>query len=396
MKLNNTKMNIFKVILFTFLINEVECKGHHSYHHSSHHSSYHHPTSRYGRTYYSRGRAWRHSVGTLAFYMYINGNRYTYTNADTNKCGINNDCNTDKGCCEQDVNVKTLQVHVPIKINKEKQLPIFDSYYIDTELSKELKQNVKGILQNYSINIIFINELSSKNLIFTVLLPNDNILNYTTTMSLFNKTYWVSNNYNITDIPTIYFKETIIYGELYTIDMNAKNIAKLGIFKDDKQVNYDLTDSCANNNCQNNAICYTQRQPFYICDCNPGFYGKYCEKQYNVTIYPCKKNEIYENGNCQCRYGYYGKNCDEVDECKDVNCNYGHCIDYIGKFECDCDFFFKGLECDEKEVYFYLFLLIGFLISCFLIKYLLYCLMQCINNCGNYIKLTDENTTENP
>lgn len=396
MKLNNTKMNIFKVILFTFLINEVECKGHHSYHHSSHHSSYHHPTSRYGRTYYSRGRAWRHSVGTLAFYMYINGNRYTYTNADTNKCGINNDCNTDKGCCEQDVNVKTLQVHVPIKINKEKQLPIFDSYYIDTELSKELKQNVKGILQNYSINIIFINELSSKNLIFTVLLPNDNILNYTTTMSLFNKTYWGSNNYNITDIPTIYFKETIIYGELYTIDMNAKNIAKLGIFKDDKQVNYDLTDSCANNNCQNNAICYTQRQPFYICDCNPGFYGKYCEKQYNVTIYPCKKNEIYENGNCQCRYGYYGKNCDEVDECKDVNCNYGHCIDYIGKFECDCDFFFKGLECDEKEVYFYLFLLIGFLISCFLIKYLLYCLMQCINNCGNYIKLTDENTTENP
>ena len=95
-KLNNTKMNIFKVILFTFLINEVECKGHHSYHHSSHHSSYYHPTSRYGRTYYSRGRAWRHSVGTLAFYMYINGNRYTYTNADTNKCGINNDCNTDK------------------------------------------------------------------------------------------------------------------------------------------------------------------------------------------------------------------------------------------------------------------------------------------------------------
>ena len=49
----------------------------------------------------------------------------------------------------------------------------------------------------------------------------------------------------------------------------------------------------------------------------------------------------YENGNCQCRYGYYGKNCDEVDECKNVNCNYGDCIDYIGKFECDCDFFLK-------------------------------------------------------
>ena len=115
------------------------------------------------------------------------------------------------------------------------------------------------------------------------------------------------------------------------------------------------------------------------------------EAKYEVV----DKNEIYEIGNCQCRYGYYGKNCDEVDECKDVNCNYGYCIDYIGKFACDCDFFFKGLECDEKEVYFYLFLLIGFLISCFLIKYLLYCLMQCINNCGTYTKLSDETTTEN-
>ena len=69
--------------------------------------------------------------------------------------------------CEQNVNARYYKFKFQLKLIK-KQLPIFDSYYIDTELSKELKENIKTILQNYSINIIFINELSSNHLIFTV------------------------------------------------------------------------------------------------------------------------------------------------------------------------------------------------------------------------------------
>lgn len=45
--------------------------------------------------------------------------------------------------------------------------------------------------------------------------------------------------------------------------------------------------------------------------------------------------------------GFRGTFCEEnIDDCVDVNCNSGQCVDGIGTFTCDCEVGFSGELCE--------------------------------------------------
>ena len=331
----------------------IEGKGH-SGHHSSHHSYGHHSYGHgryYARhtTYYSNGRNWRHSVGVLSYFILINGERHNIKQVDTDTCGTYHECSTDKGCCNQNVKIQSITLTVPIEMNNNYMLPIFGDYYIDTELSNTIKLNIKDIMKDYEVTTssIFVNKIDSKSLIVSMMIPDKYHLEYNTSFNLFNRSNWGSEIYNITDYPKIELHETNIYPEFSMTIINTNNLAKVGIFNANQVVSYDYSDWCYNNHCQNNAICYKQRQPHYICDCLPGYNGEFCENKYNVSKNPCSKNAVYENGKCHCRYGYYGEECNEIKECDYADCNKGICIEKFGSFECECNFFSMGYNCNE-------------------------------------------------
>ena len=374
---------LFKILCLLSIASFIEGKGH-SGHHSSHHSSHHsYGHGRYYRrhtTYYSNGRNWRHSAGILSYFILINGNRHTIKQVDSDTCGAYHECSTDKGCCKQNAKIQSLTMTVDIEIDSNYTLPIFDGYYIDTELSNTIKRNIEDIMKDYEVTTysIFINKIDSSSLIVSIMILDEHHIEYNTSFSLFNKTNWGSEIYNITDYPKINLHETNIYPEFSMTIINTNNLAKVGIFNANQVVSYDDSNWCYNNHCQNNANCYKQRQPYYICDCLPGYNGAFCENEYNVSENPCSKNAVYENGKCHCQYGYYGEDCNEVKECNYANCNDGICIEKIGSFECDCNFFSTGYNCDKTDGTAYCVTLIFSIILCCT-------LMQCCNNIENCI-----------
>ena len=52
-----------------------------------------------------------------------------------------------------------------------------------------------------------------------------------------------------------------------------------------------------------------------------------------------------------CEGGFTGRSCDiMIDDCLNVNCNNGTCVDGVGTFTCECEAGYMGQFCEEKEV----------------------------------------------
>uniref|UniRef100_A0AAF5DN89 Sushi, von Willebrand factor type A, EGF and pentraxin domain-containing protein 1 n=1 Tax=Strongyloides stercoralis TaxID=6248 RepID=A0AAF5DN89_STRER len=113
--------------------------------------------------------------------------------------------------------------------------------------------------------------------------------------------------------------------------------------------------SCDNMKCQNNGECVV-RNHRTVCDCKPGFTGKYCEREMSLCDNnPCQNKGRCENYKgafkCSCQLGFSGDRCQYApDDCVGVECpNGGVCQDLpgIGNYKCICRSGFNGPNCEE-------------------------------------------------
>lgn len=115
-------------------------------------------------------------------------------------------------------------------------------------------------------------------------------------------------------------------------------------------------DPCHMAPCQNNATCKAQHGLDFMCDCVPGYYGVFCEKNIDACYgNPCSHDgtcTVMEHGRfeCNCPLGYSGLRCEfDINECASNPChNDAKCIDQIGSFACDCKEGFTGDICDKE------------------------------------------------
>lgn len=69
-----------------------------------------------------------------------------------------------------------------------------------------------------------------------------------------------------------------------------------------------------------------------------------------------KSNVVVFSYTCVCIPGTTGVNCEQdIKECDSSPCQFGTCIDEIGKYHCDCEDGFEGENCEidinECELY---------------------------------------------
>ena len=88
------------------------------------------------------------------------------------------------------------------------------------------------------------------------------------------------------------------------------------------------------------------------CTCDSGYTGSDCSIDINdCENMPCGMGQcIDEVGNftCNCSTGYTGRLCKvNIDDCDGVDCNNGKCNDGINGFNCTCNPDFVGEFCDE-------------------------------------------------
>ena len=89
-------------------------------------------------------------------------------------------------------------------------------------------------------------------------------------------------------------------------------------------------------------------------ECLPGFFGEEC---LNSTVIcdtsPCDNGGVCSpdatNGfTCTCVGDFTGRSCDvTIDDCLNVNCNNGTCVDGVGTFTCECEAGYMGQFCEE-------------------------------------------------
>ncbi|KAI1306527.1 Protein eyes shut [Halotydeus destructor] len=116
------------------------------------------------------------------------------------------------------------------------------------------------------------------------------------------------------------------------------------------------SDPCHKGIC-NNGICFAQNSSNvtdsrYTCFCRNGFTGLNCEINYNDC-----DNVQCNNGTCldaidaffcQCPVGFEGKHCEKnVDDCTSSPCQNGAtCIDLVNNYSCNCADGFSGTNCE--------------------------------------------------
>ena len=106
-------------------------------------------------------------------------------------------------------------------------------------------------------------------------------------------------------------------------------------------------------NCQNGAICSSGFES-YTCSCQDGFSGTLCQSATPPST-PCGANPCRHEGNCvgnethfecECIYGFGGRFCENnINDCEDVSCAFGACIDGFGGHKCECQNGFSGDNC---------------------------------------------------
>ena len=90
-------------------------------------------------------------------------------------------------------------------------------------------------------------------------------------------------------------------------------------------------------------------------ECLPGFVGEDCLDSAQICeTNPCDNGGVCELGDaageftCTCVGDFTGEFCDAtIDDCLNVNCNNGTCVDGVGMFTCECEAGFTGQFCEE-------------------------------------------------
>ena len=110
---------------------------------------------------------------------------------------------------------------------------------------------------------------------------------------------------------------------------------------------------CISNNCQNGAICSSGFES-YTCSCQNGFSGSFCQSATPPSD-PCGANPCRHEGKCvgnathfecECIYGFSGQFCENnINDCENVSCTFGACIDGLGGHRCECQNGFSGDDC---------------------------------------------------
>ena len=110
------------------------------------------------------------------------------------------------------------------------------------------------------------------------------------------------------------------------------------------------------NFCKNDSICIDFRETF-ACQCQGFFTGNFCEIQLDPCgSSPCLNGSCIEINNgasyqCDCDFNYYGVNCEEIfSYCVGNECSeHGICVSKTDDYSCVCDSGWIGKFCDVEQ-----------------------------------------------
>uniref|UniRef100_A0AC34QVJ9 Notch n=2 Tax=Panagrolaimus sp. JU765 TaxID=591449 RepID=A0AC34QVJ9_9BILA len=111
-------------------------------------------------------------------------------------------------------------------------------------------------------------------------------------------------------------------------------------------------DPCAVDHCRNRGQCVpTNDYRSFVCECQKGYSGFYCEKPINsCDENPCNNGKCLTTADglkCECKPGFTGVNCEiDIDDCRGNPCGPGICIDGVNSYTCQCPAKFTGKNCE--------------------------------------------------
>ncbi|XP_030852085.1 uncharacterized protein LOC757083 isoform X4 [Strongylocentrotus purpuratus] len=136
---------------------------------------------------------------------------------------------------------------------------------------------------------------------------------------------------------------------LHLVDRYLPTPVEIHIYADTSCPGFNL--------CDNTGECIlTTRQPEtkFVCICEPGYTGVYCEQVIDdCASSPCINGSCSDAGvlsyECTCQAGFTGRNCEiDIDSCDPSPClNGATCVDELLGYACECAVGFTGDTCDE-------------------------------------------------
>ena len=92
-------------------------------------------------------------------------------------------------------------------------------------------------------------------------------------------------------------------------------------------------------------------------ECLPGFSGEEClDSTLICDPSPCDNGGVCSPDattgfTCTCVGDFTGRSCDmTIDDCLNVNCNNGTCVDGVGTFTCECEAGYTGQFCEQLVI----------------------------------------------
>ena len=114
-----------------------------------------------------------------------------------------------------------------------------------------------------------------------------------------------------------------------------------------------FVNKCERDNieCSGQGVCVAEVDT-YVCDCELGYTGMYCETTDYCFGQNCSMRGACQNEqssyHCICDSGFTGKDCETSNYCAGVNCSgNGQCFNGENKYNCICNHEFTGELCNN-------------------------------------------------